>query len=257
MVLCAYAAPTARTNLARPTNAVLSAANVSIFDTAQNKPVAGEISNTASAFDMALWNPSVILPETIVQAAPPARTLPALPGAIFMTLLGVGCILFVRERRTLVTVLAGVFILSQYGIQILPKLSARLTHGKLFHHHLSSGHNSIPFQAIESKHPAGRSDALEFIGLLHRLAGSPEADGSFIHEPGGLKFSEYIGRIFTGPEKENVRTHLFSTSIAFLSQITYTRPTLRHYLERSITFIVFSPAFIFANLSRGPPNTNL
>lgn len=257
IVVCTYAAPTVCTNHTPSSSITPYTTNILVNDAAQNTSEVSQTCNSNASFRVDLWKPSVILPKTISQRTTHTKTLPALPGAVFMVLLGAGCIVFFRERRTLATVLAGIFLLSQYGIKTLPKLSARLSPSKLFSH-ISAQDDSSSYQTVESNHPAGRSDSIPFIGLLHRLAGSSDCDGSFNYEQGGINLSNWFGRQnFYVSKKENVRTHLLSAPISLQSQTAILRPTRISLKERSISFSVFSPAFIFDILSRGPPLYNL
>ena len=248
LAICAYTAPT--TNPGQTKSPAIqwpaSVADLSVYtDEASYIPESTEI-------DFTLGGQSVFLPETISKSSPKIRTLPAVPGAIFMTLMGVFCILFFRERRTLVTIFAGIVILSQYGIKSLPKLTSRLTHGKLVTG-LPDGENSFAFHNRPSNHPAGRSDSIEFIGLLHRLATSTTDDVPLHNRRGGYGFSASSGGKNLSLGKESVRTGATSFALTFLSNNVYSNSLIKHWIKRSKSIPVFSPAFIFDNLSRGPP----
>lgn len=248
LAIYAYTAPT--TNPGQTKSPAIqspaSVADVSVYtDEASYIPESAEI-------DFALGRQSVFLPETISKSSPKVRTLPAVPGAIFMTLMGVFCILFFQERRTLVTVFAGIVILSQYGIKSLPKLTSRLTHGKIITG-LPDGENSFAFHNRPSNRPPARSDSIRFIGLLHRLATSAPDDVPLHNRKGGYRFSASTGGKNLSLVNESVRTGATSFALTLLSSNVYSNSLIKNWIKRSKSIPVFSPAFIFDNLSRGPP----
>jgi len=248
----AYTAPTI--NHGQPKSPAIqlaaSASKISVYT--DETSYATESIHEPAEIDFSFMRPSVFLPETISKSSPNVRTLPAVPGAIFMTLMGVFCILFFQERRTLVTVLAGIVILSQYGIKSLPKLTSRLTHGKIITG-LPDGENSFGFHNRPSNHPAGRSDSIEFIGLLHRLATSTPDDVPLHYRKRGNSISASIVGKYLSPEKESVRTGATPFALTLLVNHVYPNSLIKHWIKRSKSIPVFSPAFMFDNLSRGPP----
>ena len=61
-----------------------------------------------------------------------AKSLPAVPGALFMALVGFVCVSFVKDRKVWLAALAGLLWIGQAGITILPQ-KCRLC----FAHHLN------------------------------------------------------------------------------------------------------------------------
>jgi hypothetical protein len=251
---CAYTSPT--NYFDQPKSAVLKSKTFA-FHTAvfsDETPCARQAISESTATDFSLSKPSVYLPDTIATNASQTRTLPAVPGAVFMTLMGVFCVLFFRERRTLVTVFAGIFLLSQFGIKSLPKLTARLILGK-HRTSLPAGENAITFHTAELKRPTGRSDSVRFIGLLHRLATSVSEEGPHFHTFmwGRNEPSACIGQITLCLDKQIVHAGAHFAPVSLLANNVYPESVIQHWINRSKLIRLFSPAFCFSNLSRGPP----
>ena len=101
-------------------------------------------------------------------------TLPAVPGAILMTLLGFGLITLVRDRKFWISALMLMVVIGQSGVRSLPKLTSSLagTQDKF-----SVTVNNLAGKiAIADSPRANRNFTITFTGLLHRLAGSDQKD---------------------------------------------------------------------------------
>ncbi|MHC4463412.1 MAG: hypothetical protein ACYS30_18550 [Planctomycetota bacterium] len=152
------------------------------------------------------------------------RTLPVVPGAVFMVLAGFLCVSLVRDRRVWLGALAGLLWAGQTGIQALPQLALRLSPGHNIKQQLCAV-LTYPYYLENPFRLRSDIEGTQYIGLLHHLAGIPDAKSA-------------------------------STS-ARLCAIIPEHYSLSSLLNRLVAkarqFICFSPAFIFDILPRGPP----
>lgn len=181
------------------------------------------------------------------------KSLPAVPGALFMALTGFLCVSLVKDRRVWLTVLAGLLWAGQAGAQALPQLALHLCHRTHTTQRLSA--RPTQFYLLEDTARA-RSDieGTRYIGLLHHLAGIPHAKSAFTNRrPAALiTLSQHrqkvLGRAFSNPNKNT-----FHSPTAIIPE-QYSLNLLSKCLASTAEqFIFFSPAFIFAQLPRGPP----
>jgi hypothetical protein len=168
------------------------------------------------------------------------KPLPAVPAAIFMVLSGFLCVSLVRDRRVWLAALAGLLWAGQTSIQALPQLALRLSsrnHSQqqlcaelAYPHHLENSHRL-------------RSDieGTQYIALLRHLAGIPDSPASFLQSR--LSFLR----------KQESRTVENAPQFAIAQFPSYLFPATNCLASRAEQFISFSPAFIFAQLARGPP----
>ena len=177
------------------------------------------------------------------------KSLPAVPGAIFMVLTGFLCVSLVKDRRVWLTVLAGLLWAGQAGVQALPQLALHLCHRTHTNQHFSA--RSTQFYLLEDT-ARTRSDieGTRYIGLLHHLAGIPDAKSAFTNgcHTTLITLSQHRQKVFGG---------VFSNPNTPLSAIIPEQHSLNS-LSKCLAstaeqFICFSPAFIFENLPRGPP----
>jgi len=225
---------------------------VSTLKTSHNIGCLQEFSNsTLAEIGREIFKPSTDYAGFSSTANNQPRSLPVLPGAILMGIVGFLCVSMVRDRKTWVSVFTGIILVSQTGIQTLPRLTTRLAAGKLSNKQvaaltLNPNHLDFSFDG------AGNLSDLHYIGLLHRLAASPDGDSAF-------------GNIIRGAIYGKAERKLSDVIASFAHRDTISSPPavipvrcslnpLAGSLARRITsFICFSPAFIFANLARGPP----
>ncbi len=177
-----------------------------------------------------------------------------------MGLVGFLCVSLVRDRKVWASAFILIFVLGQFGVHALPRLSARLVLNKLS---LKKTITAVvhPLHVIDSSNAGELVANRHYIGLLHRLAGSPEDAGleknhSYPGEPllrCAEGFLSALGVGQTNYQKTNsTLSHSFITNggeyPADLVQLLAGR-------EQEID-LVFSPAFIFSNISRAPPRFN-
>ena len=157
-------------------------------------------------------------------SAPPigAKSLPAVPGALLMVLTGFICVSLVKDRKVWLAALAGLLWLGQAGIQAVPQLALRLSHRNHTEQQFSA-ELIYPYYLENSNRSRSDIEGTQYIGLLHHLAGIPQGTMSF-------------------PSPSAIISERYSLN-SLLNCLTL----------RVEQFICFSPAFIFDNLPRGPP----
>jgi len=151
-----------------------------------------------------------------------AKSLPAVPGALLMVLTGFLCVSLVKDRKVWLAALAGLLWLGQAGIQAVPQLALRLSHRNHTEQQLSAV-LTYPYYLENSNRLRSDIEGTQYIGLLHHLAGIPQDTMSF-------------------PSPSAIISERYSLNL-LLNCLTLK-------IEQ---FICFSPAFIFENLPRGPP----
>ena len=179
--------------------------------------------------------------------------LPAVPSAILMGIIGFLCVSLVRDRKVWVSALVLIFVLGQVGVQALPGLAARLAHGKLnYHKKTMASAASLP---SPEWHGGGELAAnRHFIGLLHRLAGSPEDDGLTNHFLSGDRLWNRAGQWITALRGEQPYYRIPSSQPAILaSRVEIPLVALLPVVNQDHYISCFSPAFIFSSISRAPP----
>jgi hypothetical protein len=165
-----------------------------------------------------------------VAASPPhsySKNLPPVPGTVLMVLSGFLCVSLVKDRRVWLAVFAGLLWTGQAGIQFIPHLAQRFSY--------SSNSRQRPCTEIsrlyyrENSHRL-RSDleGTRYIGLLRHLAGIPRSYG--------YKYTPVLQAAATFFELSGLNSQV------------------KCLFGKTSLFIHFSPAFIFNNLARAPPD---
>jgi hypothetical protein len=183
--------------------------------------------------------------------APKTTTLPAVPAAISMTLCGFLCISFVRDRRTWLAMVAGILWLGQTGIQAVPELTHRIC-SRIATSTSSPTGLEKPDIVFSSDSITGNAQSTRFVGLLRKLEGIPDHNfGVLSIHTQSIKAaagkSNNAGRQSVSARKQTIPSQAFATQTdQHNAQLVCPASAAEH-------FIVFKPAFIFQNLSRGPP----
>lgn len=166
-----------------------------------------------------------------------AKTLPAVPATLLMVLTGFACVSLVRDRRVWIAALAGLLWAGQVGVQNLPKLAQRFAHTN----HNARQASSSKLARSRQLETFGRSRAdiegTRYVALLHYLAGIPNGSTVSLFENTSRKNLDISGPV------QYALTHL---------PVFAARP-IRALAAEAAQFTYFSPAFIFQNLARGPP----
>lgn len=183
------------------------------------------------------------------------KPLPAVPAAVFMALIGFLCVSFVKDRRVWLAALAGLLWAGQAGIQAIPQLAHRLTHRNHSVQQISA-ELTYPYYLQNSSRLRNDIEGTQYIGLLHHLAGIPDRPVSFLQPRLSFLRKQETRKITTqfcfqtNPSKN---TNSFQSQLALLSERYSLNSLLACLALRAEQFICFSPAFIFAQLPRGPP----
>jgi len=176
----------------------------------------------------------------------PVRSLPGVPAAIFMVLTGFLCVSFVNDRRIWLASLAGLLWLGQTGLSAIPQVASHLA-GKnnVTQNH---PHNFVGVGKARYRNRL-RSDieGTQYIGLLRHLAGIPSMVSSSIPAS--------ISSLRTWRSYRHVAESAYSARPEFAiaqapSETSNSTVCLARIAEH---FVLFSPAFAFSSLARGPP----
>lgn len=233
-------------------------ADISAVSTLKTCPDCGsftDLSNsTLAEIGSEIFKPSPDYPDFNSTDQVQAKSLPAVPAAVLMSIIGFLCVSLVNDRKIWLSVFVGIILLSQAGIQTLPRLTARLAQGRF------AGTHSGADVAVNSIHIDSSfnwfSDQPDrhYIGLLHRLAASPDDDRFFpdIFNR-GQRISDKLDGMLSDVFSISARRDITSPQPAFIPVQCTFNPLTGNLAERVISFVCFSPAFIFKNQARGPP----
>jgi len=172
-----------------------------------------------------------------------ARSLPPVPGALFMVLAGFVCVSLVKDRKLWIATLAGLLWAGQAGFTALPQLASNLASKKQIGQQLPP---NVTYASELENLDRLRSDieGTRYIGLLHHLAGIPDGIMSF------------LPRISV---RDNTQYAIRDTNKVPQFAITHFSPLLNcpaiYLASRVKQSGCFSPAFNFDNLARGPPES--
>jgi hypothetical protein len=242
----AYAAPTAIAE--RPAAAVCT---LRPSDYADTPAAAANVTEVAEAYNCHLATIAHELlkpPGDSIDSPVPAvaaTSLPAVPGALFMGLTGFLCVSLVKDRKLWIAALAGLLWAGQAGFSALPQLAQHLTSRKHNERLFSPNLGYIP-QLAHTDRSRSDIEGTRYIGLLRYLAGIPDTQERPHVKRGAKYLAPPFRRGFPGfktPQFALVRTYDYCLSAT--KRLVYI--TKRHSC--------FSPAFIFSNLARGPPES--
>jgi len=195
-----------------------------------------------------------------------APSLPPAPAALFMVLTGFLCVSLVKDRRVWLGALAGLLWAGHTGIQAIPKLAAHISSKK--HIQRKSHTNTVRLhQFEESLRLRSDIEGTKYIGLLHHLAGIPNAIMS-LSLPASLQslraqkaFSPERSRrgsnlIVSLKQASSAQTNCNLAAPQFaITHLSFLLIQATNCLApRAKQYIHFSPGFTFAHLARGPPN---
>ncbi len=158
-------------------------------------------------------------------ATPPynySKNLPAVPSAAFMLLSGFLCVSLVKDRRMWLAAFAGLLWAGQVSIELVPQLALCFSHSNSSQQRICA---EISHSLTHENSPrlGGDKEVTRYIGLLRHLEGIPVNSSTFTYPSATIEsqFASY--------------------------------PLLRCPVQDCEKFVNFSAAFIFNNLSRGPP----
>lgn len=177
------------------------------------------------------------------------KPLPAVPAAVLMVLFGFLCVSFVRDRRVWLAALTGLLWAGQISIQVLPQLALQLNHGNLSKQQLCA-ELTYPHYLENSHRLRSDIEGTQYIGLLRHLAGIPDKTiTTFLQLR--LSFLRNLSRAKSREQESRILEN--APQFAVVKFPFYLFPATICLDSKTEQFISFSPAFIFANLPRGPP----
>ena len=178
-----------------------------------------------------------------------AKTLPPVPAALFMVLTGFLCVSLVKDRRVWLAALAGLLWAGQAGFQVIPHLAVNISKK---HIHQKSHANTACLYREDLCRSRSDVEGTQYIGLLHHLEGIPAGKMSLPFPASLISLrasspSLRAKRAFSPERREGSQFAI--THFSFLPNPAFICPAAR---AEQNTY--FSPAFIFQQLPRGPPN---
>lgn len=158
---------------------------------------------------------------------PTSRSLPNAPAAALLGLVGFLCVTGVKDRKEWLTALATLIWLTQAGITALPDFISNYQEKK-YTKHSPCVERACAYLFENSSRLRSEVEGSKYASLLHHLSSIPDRHSSAtsninISQPAILS------------ERDTLSLHIHCTAV------------------KSAQFTCFSPAFIFSNLSRGPP----
>jgi len=185
------------------------------------------------------------------------KSLPPVPGALFLGLAGFLCVSLVKDRRVWFTALAGLFWLGQTGFAALPQLASHLRSKKQIQQ--SSPNLTYVSQLQGSYRLRSDLEGTQYIGLLRHLAGIPDvtmslslrAQRAFSPERSrrGSNLTLPPNGLVSAQNKYKFRLPHFTTGVLVLHLI---RTSFCSALKNKQLF-PFSTSFISGHLARSPP----
>lgn len=173
-----------------------------------------------------------------------AKSLPHVPGALFMALVGFGCVSLVKDRQVWMAVLAGLLWVSQAGFTALPQLVSHLASKKQIEQQVPA--NLTYARKLEEPDQL-RSDIEEtrYIGLLHHSARIPDGPMSFLTR---IRVRDKLQQ-----ESRRINHQFKIRQSAIMRLLSYFIPLTNCLAPKTEQFICFSLTYILENLPRGPP----
>lgn len=172
------------------------------------------------------------------------KSLPAVPTAVLMALIGFLCVSMVRDRRVWLAALSAILWTGWASIRTVPQLASHFcpkTHaGKYF----ATG--AADFYLLKNTdHAHCDIEDTRYISLLNYLAGIPDNKRLSQHfcQAGHANILEQC--------KDRFRQSKLLTTNSLFPIILLTC----RLVPITELFVYFKPAFIFQTLSRGPPET--
>ena len=207
---------------------------------------------------MAAIGKEILKPPADFTDSPPlgAKSLPPVPAALFMVLTGFLCVSFVKDRKVWLAVLVGLLGAGQAGFNAIPQLAAHIS--KKNNQRKSYFNAAALHQLEESCRLRSDIEGTQYIGLLRHLAGIPAGTISLPLRTFLTSLRAQQSNLNTSRDyfvfartKSNAGSPQFAiTHFSCLLNRASICPA-----SRAEQYICFSPAFIFQQLARGPPNS--
>jgi hypothetical protein len=196
-------------------------------------------------------------PADFTDSAPVgAKILPPIPAALFMVLTGFLCVSLVKDRKVWLAVLVGLLWAGQAGFHVIPQLAAHISKKNI---QRKSYFNAAALHQLEESCRL-RSDieGTQYIGLLRHLAGIPDGTISLPLPTFLTSLRAQRSNLNTSREYfvfARTKSNAASPQFAVTHFSSLLNPATICPAPRAEQYICFSPAFIFQQLPRGPPNS--
>jgi hypothetical protein len=208
-----------------------------------------------------IFNPPT---EASTRSALPARvrSLPGVPAGIFMVLVGFLCVSFVNDRRIWLASLAGLLWLGQTGLAAIPQAASHIIKRNAAQN--CPGNELAAGRADRNGRLRSEFEGTQYIALLRHLAGIPvtviakEPQATVaISTLASQKLSVFLrttksylktlGDIAVSAHPAQTSECAIAGAASIMTNLTIRSACAAEYSVR------FSPAFVFSNLARGPP----
>lgn len=180
------------------------------------------------------------------------KSLPGVPATLFMVLTGFLCVSFVKDRRVWLASLTGLLWLSQAGLSVIPELALHIASKRQTKQQCPGNVTGVR-RDEHCRRTRSNIEGTQYIGLLRHLAGIPDVIVSYssvVFHP-----SLRVSRSGSGALRASeVRVHLAPPESALVRLASDTIKSTSCPACAAEQPVRFSPAFIFSNLARGPPN---
>ena len=207
----------------------------------------------------------ILKPPADFTDSPPlgAKSLPPVPAALLMVLTGFLCVSLVKDRKVWQAVLVGLLWAGQAGFHAIPQLAAHISKKNI---QRKSYFNTAALHQLEkSCRLRSNIEGTQYIGLLRHLAGIPDGTISLplptfltsLRVP-FLSLRAQQGNLNTSREYfvfARTKSNAASPQFAITHLSSLLNPATICPAPRAEQYILFSPAFIFEQLARGPPNS--
>jgi hypothetical protein len=219
--------------------------------------------NVPSNSHLAAIGKEILKPPADFTDSPPLGTETLHPhAAVFMVLTGFLCVSLVKDRKVWLAALVGLLWAGQAGFHAIPQLAAHISKNVKRKSYFNT---AALHQLEESCRLRSDIEGTQYIGLLHHLAGIPAGTISlplptFLTSLRAPFLSLRAQRSNLNTSREYfvfARTTSNAASPQFA--ITHFSSLLNSATicpaPRAGQYICFSPAFVFQQLPRGPPNS--
>ena len=207
----------------------------------------------------------ILKPPADFTDSPPlgAKSLPPVPAALFMVITGFLCVSLVKDRKVWLAVLVGLLWAGQAGFHAIPQLAAHIS--KKNTQRKSYFNAAALHQLEESYRLRSNIEGTQYIGLLRHLAGIPDGTISlplptFLTSLRAPFLSLRAQRSNLNTSREyfvfaRTKSNAASPQFAITHFSSLPNPATICPAPAVEQYILFSPAFIFEQLARGPPNS--
>ncbi len=200
----------------------------------------------------------ILKPPADFTDSPPlgAKSLPPVPAALFMVLTGFLCVSLVKDRKVWLAVLVGLLWAGQAGFHAIPQLAAHISKKNI--QRKSYFNTATLHQLEESCRLRSNIEGTQYIGLLRHLAGIPDGTISLPLPTFLTSLRAQRSNLNTSREYfvfARTKSNAGSPQFAITHFSSLLNPATICQAPRAGQYICFSPAFIFQQLPRGPPNS--